>query len=123
MEKIDLKDDTIIESELHRVYKYKRYLIGSKIYSDKGFRYIDNGSTGRTHWTAFYMNKKMSRYFDPIGGNLNSFLIHQSPKPVLNRRYKIQDIISKLCESYCLYFFYPIERMVYYDAILRIFFD
>ena len=30
---------------------------------------------------------------------------------------------SKLCGSYCLYFFYLIERMNYYDTILKMSFE
>ena len=34
----------------------------------------------------------------------------------------MQDIGSKLCGSYCLYFFFLIERMNYYDTILKMYF-
>ena len=36
--------------------------------------------------------------------------------------YEIKEINSKLCSSYCLYFFFLIKRMNYFDAILKMFF-
>ena len=41
------------ESELQRVYKYPTYPRDGKIYSDKGFVNVDNGSQGGTQWTCF----------------------------------------------------------------------
>ena len=46
----------------------------------------------------------------------------QLRKSIKYHNYKLQDIYSKLCGSYCLYFFYLIGRMNYYDAILKMFF-
>ena len=43
------------ESELQRVYNYPIYPRDSKIYSDKGFVNIDNGSQGGTPWCAFLL--------------------------------------------------------------------
>ena len=37
------------ESELQRVYNYEIYPRDSRLYSDKGFANIDNGSQGGTH--------------------------------------------------------------------------
>ena len=34
----------------------------------------------------------------------------------------MQDINSKLCGSYSLHFFYLIEKMNFYDAILKMYF-
>ena len=33
----------------------------------------------------------------------------------------MKDINCKLCGSYCLYFFYLIERMSYYDVVLKLY--
>ena len=44
-----LKNDTMNESELQRVYKYHIYPRDSRKYSDKGFVNIDNRSQGGTH--------------------------------------------------------------------------
>ena len=52
MKKYNLKDDTMNESRLQRVYDYSIYPRDSKIYSDKGFVNIDNGSQGGTNWTC-----------------------------------------------------------------------
>ena len=123
MKKYNLKDDTMNESELQRVYNYPIYPPDSKIYSDKGFVNIDNGSMGGSHWTCFLVKNNKSFYFDSFGGSPDKFLLNQLPKPVFYHNYKIQHTNSKLCGSYCLYFFYLIERMNYYDAILKIYFD
>ena len=41
------------ESDLQRVYDYPLYPGDSKIFSEKGFVIIDNGSQSGTHWTCF----------------------------------------------------------------------
>ena len=89
-----------------------------KIYSDKGFFIIDNGSQGGTHWTCFKVKGIKSDYFDSLGGQLGNFL-NQLPKPIIYHKYEVQDTNSKLCGSYCLYFFYLIERLNYYDTISK----
>ena len=111
------------ESELQRVYNYPIYPRDSKIYSDKGFINIDNGSRGGTHWTVFIVKVNKSYYFDSFGGHPDKSILNQLPKPIIYHNYKIQDINSQLCGSYCLYFFYLIERMNYYDTILKMYFE
>ena len=123
MKKIYFKNDTMNETQLQRVYDYPIYPRDSKIYSDKGFVNIDNGSRGGSHWTCFIVKGNKSYYFDSFGGAPDKFLLNQLPKPIIYHNYKIQDINSKLCGSYCLYFFYLIERMNYYDAILKVYFN
>ena len=123
MKKYNLKNDTMNESELQRVYNYPTYPRDSKVYSEKGFVNIDNGSQGGTHSTCFIVKDNKSHYFDSFGVQPDKFLLKQLPKPILYHNYKIQDINSKLCGSYCLYFFYLIERMNYYDAILKMYFE
>ena len=123
MKKYKLRNDTMNEIELQRVYNYPIYPRDSKIYSDKGFVNIDNGSQRGTHWTCFIAKGNKSYYFDSFGGQPDKFLLNQLPKPILYHNYKIQDIISMLCGSYCLYFFYLIEQMNYYDAILKLVFE
>ena len=93
-----------------------------KIYSNKGFLNIDDGRMGGNHWTALYVENKNSYYFDSFGGQLDKFLLEKLPKPITYHIYKVQDINSKLCGSYCLYFFHLIERLNYYDAILKMYF-
>ena len=53
MKKYNLQDDTMNESQLQKVYNYHIFPRDSRIYSDKGFVNIDNGSRGGTHWTCF----------------------------------------------------------------------
>ena len=57
MEKHILKNDTMNESQLQNFYNYPIYPRDSKIYSDKGFNNIDDGSTNGTHWTCFYSKR------------------------------------------------------------------
>ena len=123
MKNNNLKNDTMNESQLQRVYNYNIYPNYSKIYSDKGFVNIDNESQSGTHWTCFVIKSNKSYYFDSFGGAPDKFLLNQLPKPIIYHNYKIQDRNSKLCGSYCLYFFYLIERMNYYDAILKLVFE
>ena len=111
------------ESQLQRVYNYPIYPRDSKIYSDKGFVNIDDAAMGGSHWTCFIVEDNKSYYFDSFGGTPEKFLSNQLPKPIIYHKYKIQDINSKLCGSYCLYFFYLIERMNYYDTILKFLFE
>ena len=123
MEKNNLKNNTMNESELQRVYSCEIYPRESKIYSDKGFVNKDNGSQGGTHWTCFIVKDNKSFYFDSFGGQPVNFLLKQLPKQILYHNYKILDINSKLCGSYCLYFFQLIERLNYYDTNSKMYFS
>ena len=123
MKKYNLKNDTMNESQLQKIYNYPIYPRDSKIYSDRGFINIGNYQNGGSHWCAFYIKDNKSYYFDSFGGSPDKFLLKQLPKPIIYHNYKIQDIISFLCGSYCLYFFYLIERMNYYDTILKLVFE
>ena len=123
MKKYKLKNDTMNESQLQKVYNYPIYPRDSKIYSDRGYINIDNGSQGGTHWCAFYVKDKRSYYFDSFGGAPDKFLLNQLTKPIIYHNYKTQDINSQLCGSYCLYFFYLTQRMSYFNAILKMYFE
>ena len=123
MKKYKIKNDTTNESELQKIYNYPIYPRDSKIYSDKGFVNIDNGSQGGTHWKCFIVKYNKSFYFDSFGVQPDKFLLNQLPKPIIYHNYKIQDINSKVCGSYCLYFFYLIEKKNYYDTILKLIFE
>ena len=123
MKKHKSKNDTMNESQLQKFYDYSIYPRDSKIHSDKGFINTDNGCHGGTHWCVFCVKDNKSYYFDSFGGTPDKFLLNQSPKPITYHNYKIQDIYSKLCGSYCLYFFFLFERMNYYDVILKMYFE
>ena len=123
MKKNNLKNDTMNESQLQRIFNYPICPRDSKIYSDKGFVIIDDGSQGGTHWICFIVKDNKSYYFDSFGGQPDKFLLKQLPKPIIHHNYKIQEINSRLCGSYYLYFFYLIERMNYYDTILKLVFE
>ena len=123
MKKYILKNNTLNEYQLQKIYNYPIYPRDSKIYSDKGFVNIDNGYQGGTHWTAFKVKDNKSYYFDSFGGSPDKFILNQLHKPIIYHNYIIQNINSKLCGSYCLYFFYLIERMNYYDCILKMYFN
>ena len=68
MKKYKLKNDTLNESELQRVYNYKRYPTDSMITTDKGFVNIVNGRIGGTHWTCFIIKDKKSYNYDSFEG-------------------------------------------------------
>ena len=72
--KYHLKNDTMNESQLQKVYNYHIFPRDSKIYSDKRFINIDNGSQGGTHWTCFIVKDNKS-YFDSFGGQPDKFLV------------------------------------------------
>ena len=110
------------ESELQRIYNYPISPTDSKKYSDKGFVKIDNESIGGTHWTCFIVKDNKSFYYVSFGGAPDKVLPNQLPKPIIYHNYKIQEISFQLGGSYCLYFFYLIERMNFYDAILKMYF-
>ena len=61
------------ESQLQRVYNYPIYPRDSKIYSDKGFVGIDNGTQGGIHWTGFYIKDKKSFISTRLDFNLMNF--------------------------------------------------
>ena len=111
------------ESQLQRIYDYPIYPRDSKIHSDKGFVNIDNGFQGGSHWCVFYVKNNKSYYSDSFGGAPDNFPLNQLHKPIIYHNYKIQNIKSQLCGSYCLYFFYLIERLKYYDTILKMYFE
>ena len=90
----------MIESQLQKIYNLPIYPGDSKIYSDKGFVNIDNGSRGGTHWTCFIVKYNKSLYFDSFGCQPDKFLLNHIPKPIIYLNYKIQDINFKLCGSY-----------------------
>ena len=104
------------------IYKYSIYPRDSRIYSDRAFVNKDKGSQGGTHWCCFIIKDNKSYYFDSFEGAPNTFLVNQLTKPIKYHNYRIQGINSKICGSYCLYFFYLIERMKYYDTILKMYF-
>ena len=76
MKTYSLKNDTMNESELQRVYNYSIYPRGSKIYSDKGFVNIDDGSRGGTHWARVHVKDNKSYYFDSFGVQPGNFLLN-----------------------------------------------
>ena len=83
----------------------------------------DIGIVGGNYRTCFYIKDNKSYYFDSFGSQPDKFLLNLIPIPIIYHSYKIQDTNSKLCGSYCLYFFYFIERMKYYDTILKMYFN
>ena len=122
MKKYNLKDDTMNESQLQKIYKYSTFPRDSKRHSDKGLVNIDNGYRGGTHWVGFKLEDNKSYYFDRFGGQPEKFLLKQSPKPIIYHNYKIQYINFKFCGSYGLYLFFLIETMNYFDTFLKLYF-
>ena len=68
MRKYNLRNNTINEFDLQRIYQFPFYPRDSKVYSDKGFVNIDNASMGRSHWTCFIIKNNKSYCFDAING-------------------------------------------------------
>ena len=95
MKKYNLKNDTLNESHLQRIYKYPIYPRESKIYSDKGFVKLDTGIMGGTHWTCFFIKNNKLYYFDSFGFQPNKFSLNPLPKPIIYHNNKIQDKNSK----------------------------
>ena len=89
-----MKNDTLNEFQLQKIYSYHIHPTVLKIYSDKGFVNIDNGSQGGSHWCVFYVRDDKFYYYDSFGGTPDKFLLKQLPKPILYHNYNIQDIIS-----------------------------
>ena len=58
-------------------------LYNIKIYSDKGFVNIDNGSQGGSHCSCFIVEDNKSFYFDSFGGQPDKVLLNQLPKPII----------------------------------------
>ena len=65
------------ESQLQKVYKNSILPRDSKIYSDRGFVNIDNGSMGGSHWVCFIVKDNKSCYFDSFGGQPDKILLNQ----------------------------------------------
>ena len=70
---------------------------------------------------VFFTKGNKSFHFDSFGGAADKFLLKQLPKPIVYLNYKIQDINSQICGSYCLSFFNLSERMNYFDTISKTF--
>ena len=104
MKKYILRNDTMNQSELQRIYNYPIYPGDSKIYSDRVFVNIDNGSQGGSHWTCFIVKDNKSYYSDSFGVQPDKFLLKQLHKSIIYHNYTIQHIIFNLCASYCLFF-------------------
>ena len=82
MKKYNLKNNTMNESQLQKIYNSPIYPRDSNIFSDKGFVNIDDGRLGGSHWTCFYIKDNKSYYFDSFGGQPDRFLLNQLPKPI-----------------------------------------
>ena len=82
MKKIYLKIDTMNESDLQRLYNYPIHPRDSKIYLDKVFVNIYDGSQGGSHWTCFIVKDNKSYSFDSFGDQPDKFLLKQLVKPI-----------------------------------------
>ena len=102
----NLKKDTMKGKNLQRVSVYGKVLTDSKIYSEKGFVKIDNGSMGWSHFVCFIVKINKSFSFDSFGEAPDKFLLNQLTKPIRYHKYEIQDKNSKICGLYCLFFLY-----------------
>ena len=91
MKKHNLKNDTMNESQLKRVYIYHMYPRDSQLHSDKRFVNLDDGSQNGTHWTCFIIKDIKSYYFDSFGCQPGKCLLNQLPKPIMYHNYNIKE--------------------------------
>ena len=82
MNKFSLKNDTMNESQIQKIYNCPINPRDSRKSSDKGFVDIDNGTQGGTHWCCFITKDNKSFYFDKLGGQPDKFLFKQLPKSI-----------------------------------------
>ena len=73
LKKYCLKNETMNESDLQRVFNFSIFRRDSKLYSDIGFVNIDNRGMGGSHWTCFYIKDNKSLFFDSFGGTPGKF--------------------------------------------------
>ena len=71
------------ESQLQNMFNYPIYPRNSKIYSNKRFVNIDNGSLSGPHWVCFIVKDNKSWYFDSFDGHPDKFPLKQLPKPII----------------------------------------
>ena len=105
------------------VYNYPMYPRDEEACPDKVFVYLDNGAKGGYDWTCFFKKHNKSVFFDSFGWQLDKILFTQSLKPVVYQNCEKQHKNSRLFGTYCLYFSYLINRMSFYDAVLKFYFD
>ena len=87
VKKHSIKDDTMTESGLQKVYDYSINPECSAFFSDRTFVNFDNGSMGGSHWAAFYVKNSKLFSFDSFRGQLDNFLLSQLPKPIIYHDY------------------------------------
>ena len=83
MKKYNLKNNTLNESELQRVFTFSIYPRSSKLLTDRRFVNIDDGRIGGTHWNCFTVKYNHAFYFDSFGDQPDRFLLKQLPKPII----------------------------------------
>ena len=83
MDQYNLKDDTMNESQLQKIYNHPIYPSYSKIYLEKVFVNLDSGFQGGTHWCCFKTKVNKSYYFGSFGCEPDKFLLDQIPKPII----------------------------------------
>ena len=75
MKKHNLKNDTMNESNLQRVYSYPIYPRESRLYSGRGFVNTHDGSQGGSQWTCFIVKDNKSQYYDSFDGQPKKFYL------------------------------------------------
>ena len=72
-----------------------------------------------THCTFLIIKDNNSLFFDSSGGPPDKFLLNQFSESIIFHNYKNLDTNSRLSGVYCFYFLYVIERIDYYNAVLK----
>ena len=83
---------------------------------------MDKAIQDGTHWTCFMIKDNKYVVFGSFVGQLEKFPLQKLSKPIVYHNYIFQDLYSRLCVFFCLYFFYLIESMKFYDAISKVYF-
>ena len=103
--KYSLKNATLDESQLQKIYNFLIYPRDSKLYSNKGFVIVDDGSQGGTHWTCFIVKDNKSYHFDSFGVQPDQFLLNQLPKPIIYHNYKKKiKLLNYVLAIVCIFF-------------------
>ena len=102
MRKYNLKDDTMNENDLERVFNYHIYSRGSKRITDKGFVNFDNGEQGGTHWTCIYIKDKNHSTLIRLEVLLMNFYLsnYRNQSLIIIMKFKIQIADYTVCVPY-----------------------
>ena len=92
MKKYIVKDGTMNDGELKRVYNVPIYARDSEKITNKKFVTLGNGEQGGTQWRCFYIKYKRTFYFDRFERQAYNFFLFnnfQNRQHTINTKFKI----------------------------------